>query len=79
MHTDICFPSVSVRHVDEYMLMPYETELLHLFFCTVAVFSGHSNSSFYVKSSVSPDDQFLASGSSDHQAYIWKVMNNLEN
>ncbi|XP_077075682.1 denticleless protein homolog isoform X1 [Siphateles boraxobius] len=39
----------------------------------VAVFSGHSNSSFYVKSSVSPDDQFLASGSSDHQAYIWKI------
>uniref|UniRef100_A0A672LT75 Denticleless protein homolog n=1 Tax=Sinocyclocheilus grahami TaxID=75366 RepID=A0A672LT75_SINGR len=39
----------------------------------VAVFSGHSNSSFYVKSSVSPDDQFLASGSSDHHAYIWKI------
>ncbi|KAA0708928.1 Denticleless protein -like protein [Triplophysa tibetana] len=39
----------------------------------VAVFRGHSNSSFYVKSSVSPDDQFLASGSSDHHAYIWKI------
>ncbi|XP_036406125.1 denticleless protein homolog [Megalops cyprinoides] len=39
----------------------------------VAVFNGHQNSSFYVKSSVSPDDQFLASGSSDHQAYIWKI------
>ncbi|XP_051955197.1 denticleless protein homolog [Xyrauchen texanus] len=39
----------------------------------VAVFSGHSNSSFYVKSSVSPDDQFLASGSSDHHAFIWKI------
>uniref|UniRef100_A0A672RYM9 Serine/threonine-protein phosphatase 2A 56 kDa regulatory subunit alpha isoform-like n=1 Tax=Sinocyclocheilus grahami TaxID=75366 RepID=A0A672RYM9_SINGR len=39
----------------------------------VAVFSGHSNSSFYVKSSISPDDQFLASGSSDHHAYIWKI------
>lgn len=46
---------------------------LFFFFFTVAVFSGHSNSSFYVKSSVSPDDQFLASGSSDHHAYIWKV------
>ncbi|GAA6102128.1 denticleless protein homolog [Tachysurus ichikawai] len=39
----------------------------------VAVFSGHRNSSFYVKSSVSPDDQFLASGSSDGNAYIWKI------
>ncbi|XP_066533529.1 denticleless protein homolog [Hoplias malabaricus] len=39
----------------------------------VAVFSGHRNSSFYVKSSVSPDDQFLASGSSDFHAYIWKI------
>ncbi|XP_056620512.1 denticleless protein homolog [Triplophysa dalaica] len=39
----------------------------------VAVFRGHSNSSFYVKSSVSPDDQFLASGSSDHHAYMWKI------
>ncbi|XP_029108873.1 denticleless protein homolog [Scleropages formosus] len=39
----------------------------------VAVFSGHLNSSFYVKSSVSPDNQFLASGSSDHDAYIWKI------
>uniref|UniRef100_A0A3Q2Q3D7 Denticleless E3 ubiquitin protein ligase homolog (Drosophila) n=1 Tax=Fundulus heteroclitus TaxID=8078 RepID=A0A3Q2Q3D7_FUNHE len=38
----------------------------------VAVFSGHQNSSFYVKSSISPDDQFLASGSSDHHTYIWK-------
>ncbi|KAM3861045.1 denticleless protein homolog [Diretmus argenteus] len=39
----------------------------------VAVFSGHLNSSFYVKSTISPDDQFLASGSSDHQAYVWKI------
>ncbi|RVE55724.1 hypothetical protein OJAV_G00228860 [Oryzias javanicus] len=38
----------------------------------VAVFSGHQNSSFYVKSSISPDDQFLASGSSDNHTYIWK-------
>ncbi|KAJ0026518.1 hypothetical protein NQD34_017518 [Periophthalmus magnuspinnatus] len=39
----------------------------------VAVFSGHQNSSFYIKSTVSPDDQFLASGSSDNHAYIWKM------
>ncbi|NXL89223.1 DTL protein, partial [Alectura lathami] len=39
----------------------------------VAVFSGHQNSTFYIKSSTSPDDQFLVSGSSDGNAYIWKV------
>nr|XP_056709354.1 denticleless protein homolog [Euleptes europaea] len=39
----------------------------------VSAFSGHQNSSFYVKSGISPDDQFLISGSSDQSAYIWKV------
>ncbi|XP_076873775.1 denticleless protein homolog [Brachyhypopomus gauderio] len=39
----------------------------------VAVFRGHRNASFYVKSSISPDDQFLVSGSSDGHAYIWKI------
>ncbi|NXF49367.1 DTL protein, partial [Oceanites oceanicus] len=39
----------------------------------VAAFSGHQNSTFYIKSSTSPDDQFLVSGSSDCNAYIWKV------
>ncbi|NXX20857.1 DTL protein, partial [Podargus strigoides] len=39
----------------------------------VAVFSGHHNSTFYIKSSISPDNQFLVSGSSDCNAYIWKV------
>ncbi|OXB72432.1 UNVERIFIED_CONTAM: hypothetical protein H355_006486 [Colinus virginianus] len=39
----------------------------------VAVFGGHQNSTFYIKSSISPDDQFLVSGSSDCNAYIWKV------
>nr|XP_020484156.1 denticleless protein homolog [Labrus bergylta] len=39
----------------------------------VAVFSGHQNSSFYIKSTISPDNQFLASGSSDNHTYIWKI------
>ncbi|XP_053314665.1 denticleless protein homolog [Spea bombifrons] len=39
----------------------------------VSVFSGHQNSTFYIKSSVSPDGQFLLSGSSDSSAYIWQV------
>ncbi|XP_075123224.1 denticleless protein homolog [Leptodactylus fuscus] len=41
----------------------------------VSVFSGHQNSTFYIKSCLSPDGQFLLSGSSDHSAYIWKVSN----
>nr|XP_020459702.1 denticleless protein homolog [Monopterus albus] len=40
----------------------------------VAVFSGHQNKTFYIKSTVSPDDQFLASGSSDSHTYIWKIL-----
>ncbi|XP_069786486.1 denticleless protein homolog [Narcine bancroftii] len=39
----------------------------------IATFSGHQNSTFYIKASLSPDDQFLISGSTDHNAYIWKV------
>ncbi|XP_037100704.1 denticleless protein homolog [Syngnathus acus] len=38
-----------------------------------AVFSGHQNSSFYIKSTISPNNQFLASGSSDNHTYIWKI------
>ncbi|XP_044146215.1 denticleless protein homolog [Bufo gargarizans] len=41
----------------------------------VSVFGGHHNSTFYIKSSLSPDGQFLLSGSSDHSAYIWQVSN----
>ena len=40
---------------------------------TVAVFHGHVNSSFYVKAVLSPGDDYLLSGSSDGNAYIWQV------
>uniref|UniRef100_A0A8C4QJL2 Denticleless E3 ubiquitin protein ligase homolog (Drosophila) n=2 Tax=Eptatretus burgeri TaxID=7764 RepID=A0A8C4QJL2_EPTBU len=39
----------------------------------VCTFQGHRNASFYVKASLSPDDRYLLSGSSDGKAYIWKV------
>ncbi|XP_028398798.1 denticleless protein homolog B-like isoform X3 [Dendronephthya gigantea] len=39
----------------------------------MATFQGHSNATFYVKSSVSPDDQYLMSGSGDGDGYIWRV------
>ena len=36
-------------------------------------FSGHVNNSFYVKSSFSPDDRYIVSGSSDYDVYVWDV------
>ena len=40
---------------------------------TVQSWRGHKNSTFYVKTALSPNDQFLLSGSSDDKAYIWDV------
>ena len=39
----------------------------------VAVFSGHTNSTFYVKSCVSSDNQFLISGSSSNSLFVWDI------
>ncbi|XP_070576856.1 denticleless protein homolog [Ptychodera flava] len=39
----------------------------------VAQYTGHLHSSFYVKASLSPNDEFLLSGSSDDNGYIWQV------
>jgi len=44
-----------------------------MFAVSVAVFLGHVNSTFYVKAVLSPDDEYLFSGSSDGNAYIWQV------
>lgn len=38
-------------------------------------YSGSTNSTFYIKSCLSPDDQYLISGSSDEKAYVWNVDN----
>ncbi|KAL0831664.1 hypothetical protein ABMA28_002436 [Loxostege sticticalis] len=34
---------------------------------------GHENSTFYIKTGLSPDSMYLVSGSSDKNAYIWNV------
>ena len=36
-------------------------------------FNGHISDNFYVKSSFSPDDRFIVSGSCDADVYIWDV------
>ena len=51
---------------------------LYVFDCILpeqepVTFSGHINNSFYVKSSFSPDDQYIVSGSSDYDVYIWDL------
>ena len=39
----------------------------------ICTYSGHLNSTFYVKAALSPDDTYLLSGSSNNDAYVWKV------
>lgn len=39
----------------------------------ITSFTGHDNKTFYVKSALSPDDNYLISGSGDNNAYIWNV------
>ncbi|KAJ8730478.1 hypothetical protein PYW08_001891 [Mythimna loreyi] len=34
---------------------------------------GHENSTFYIKTCLSPDSMYLVSGSSDKNAYVWNV------
>lgn len=39
----------------------------------IITYSGLTNSTFYIKSSLSPDEQYLISGSKDEKAYIWNI------
>ncbi|KAK5644268.1 hypothetical protein RI129_008113 [Pyrocoelia pectoralis] len=41
----------------------------------VMKYMGHKNSTYYVKTSLSPDNKYLLSGSSDHNGYIWNIEN----
>lgn len=41
----------------------------------VMKYTGLKNTTFYIKSVLSPDDKYILSGSSDNNAYIWNVNN----
>lgn len=43
------------------------------FYFSVHTYKGHESGSFFIKSCVSPDDEYLLTGSSDEMAYIYKV------
>ncbi|XP_060082878.1 denticleless protein homolog [Ylistrum balloti] len=60
------FASCTDDIVYQYDITTMEPRLMHQY-------KGHRNNSFYVKTSISPDDQFLLSGSSDEIAHIWQV------
>jgi len=51
----------------------YEYDIHNYHSTPVQCWSGHKNTTFYVKTALSPDDQFLLSGSSNDSAYIWQV------
>ena len=44
-----------------------------VFYSAEACFRGHLNNTFYVRACLSPDDQYLMSGSSDNNALVWRV------
>lgn len=50
-----------------------EIESRKKFFMTVAEYHGHQNHTYYVKTCLSSDGRYLASGSSDELAYIWNT------
>jgi denticleless len=54
------------NHIYCYNIATFENEV-------VQTYRGFKNGTFYIKSCLSPDDQYLISGSSDEKAYIWNV------
>jgi len=60
------FASCTDNNIYEFNCIPFHTK-------PVATYHGHLNSTYFVKSALSPDDNYILSGSSDNNAYVWKV------
>ncbi|XP_062535284.1 protein lethal(2)denticleless-like, partial [Armigeres subalbatus] len=56
------------NHIYSYNISTYATE-------PIQKYSGLKNDTFYIKAYLSPDGQYLISGSSDEKSYIWNVDN----
>ena len=74
--------ALAVSHTSSKLLASSADHHIYMFDCIVpereaVMFSGHVNSSFYVKSTFSPDARFILSGSTDNHVYIWDVANPL--
>ncbi|ETN59641.1 lethal(2)denticleless [Anopheles darlingi] len=54
------------NHIYCYNVSTYEAEPLQRY-------GGFKNGTFYVKAALSPDGQYLISGSSDERSYVWNV------
>ena len=63
-----------IYYIGMHNLVSVLTAIFSMYYSFIVVcYRGHQNSTFYVKATLSPDDQFLLSGSRDNNAYIWKV------
>ena len=77
LHVQLDWSQQTARYV--YYTSPlYRHKYCYVLFLVVSVFSGHQNSSFYVKSCVSPDGRYLLSGSSCGNAFMWQVGENVD-
>lgn len=55
------------------LFIPNINSIFIIFYLLVAEFYGHQNCTYYVKTCLSPDGRYIASGSSDELAYIWRT------
>jgi hypothetical protein len=74
--------ALAVNSTSSKLLASSADHHIYMFDCIVperepVMYSGHVNSSFYVKSTFSPDGRFIMSGSTDNHVYIWDVANPL--
>ncbi|XP_048733869.1 denticleless protein homolog isoform X2 [Ostrea edulis] len=51
----------------------YQYDVINLNSKPVHCYRGHQNGSFFIKACLSPDDEYLLTGSSDEMAYIYKI------